>query len=115
MRITALRRGGLAVFGGHYDAHRDEATVTCRDGETEAVTIEYASPPSAITTTGTGISATTPSISGNKATLTLSALQDGGRLDIKATVGGEAHIVRIRARSQTGVDRYEFDLNLVGS
>lgn len=115
MRITALQRGGLAVYGGLYDAHRDEAVVQSRDGETEALTIEYASTPSAIATAPSGITTTVPAVSGNKATMTLSALQDGGYLDVTATVGGEARVVRIRARSQTGVDRYEFDLDLVGS
>jgi hypothetical protein len=115
MRITALSRGGLAVYGGLYDAHRDEAVVQTRDGETEAVTIEYASAPTAITTLASGITTTTPAASGSKATMTLSSLQDGGYLDITATVGGEARLVRIRARSQTGVDRYEFDNDLVGT
>jgi hypothetical protein len=115
MRITALARGGVSVYGGHYDPHRNEAIVSTRDDETEAVTIEYASAPTAITTLASGITTTTPAASGSKATMTLSALQDGGYLDITATVGGEARVVRIRARSQTSVDRYEFDNDLVGS
>lgn len=107
MRITALTRGGLAVYGGLYDPHKDEAVAQVRDGETLAVTIEYPSTPSAITTAGSGITTTTPAVSGLKATMTLSAVQDAGYLDVTATVGGEARTVRIRARSRTRVDRYE--------
>jgi hypothetical protein len=114
MRITALARGGLSVYGSLYDAHRDEAVIQCRDGETEAVTLEYPSAPSAITTTGSGITATAPVITGNAATLTLSGLQDVGRLDISATVGGETRIIRVRARSQTMIDRYSFSDEFVG-
>jgi hypothetical protein len=114
VRITALNRGGLAVFDGHYDPHRDEAIVEARDGETKAITIDYGSAPSALATSGSGITATAPTVSGTKATLTLSALQDNGRLDVTATVGGETRLVRIRARTQSVIDRYCFDGDLVG-
>lgn len=114
MRITALSRGGLGVFGGHYDPHRDEAIVTCRDGETEAVAVEYPSAPTSVSTAASGITATTPTISGNVVSLTLSGLNDGGHVDVTAAVGGAVRLVRIRARSQTTVDRYCFDDELIG-
>lgn len=114
MRITALSRGGLGVYGGHYDPHRDEAIVATRDGETEAVAIEYPSAPTSVTTTVSGVMATTPTISGNVVSLTLSGLNDGGHVDVIATVGGAVRLVRIRARSQTAVDRYCFDNELIG-
>lgn len=115
MRITALNRGGLAVFDGLYDAHRDEAVVQARDGETKSVTIDYGSAPSALATWGSGITTTAPAVSGTRATLTLSGLRDNGRLDVTATVNGETRLVRIRARSQNMIDRYTFDGDLIGS
>lgn len=97
MRITALNRGGLAVFQGHYDPHRDEAIITVHDGETRTLVIEYPSVPSSVSASGDGITATSPTVSGNKATTTLSGLDDGGSIDITATVQGQIRTVRIRA------------------
>lgn len=107
MRIAALNRGGLAVFGGDYDPHEGEAIVSARDGETVALTIEYPSAPSAMTKTESGISCTTPAISGVKATTTLSGIQDAGYVDITATVGGAARVIRVRGQANTDTDRYE--------
>lgn len=115
MRITALNRGGLSIFGGLYDAHRNEVAVQVRNGETEAVSIEYQSAPTAISTTSSGVTATTPAISGTKAKLTLSGLNDGGHIDITATVNGEIRTIRIRARSETWVDRYDCTPGLIGA
>jgi hypothetical protein len=114
VRITTLSRGGLSVFGGLYDPHKDEAVIHCRNGETLAVTVEYGATPSAITISASGITTTTPAISGTRATFTLSGMNDGGHIDIMATVNGSARLVRIRARSQTMVDRYCFDDELQG-
>lgn len=115
MRITALQRGGLAVYGGFYDPHANEAIVQVRDGESVGVTIEYPSAPSAITTAVSGATTTEPAISGVKAALTLSGLNDGGRVDITATVGGAQRTIRIRAESCTRPDRYDCDRDLIGS
>ncbi len=113
LRITALARGGLSVYGGLYDPHRDEAVIQVRDGETSAVVIEYPSAPTAVATTGTGITTTAPTVSGLKASLTLSGMTDGGRLDVTATVGGSARLIRIRARGCSPVDRYDCGSELV--
>lgn len=115
MRITVLARGGLAVYGGHYDPHHNEAIVLIRDGETVGVIIAYPTAPSAITTATSGATTTTPAITGTQASFTLSALQDEGRADITATVGGAKRKVRIRARSQIQLDRYDCGPNFVGS
>ena len=113
MRITALARGGLAVYGGHYDPHQDAAIATVRDGESVAVFIAYPTAPSAMSTSASGISATTPAVSGNSATLTLSGLQDCGYLDVLATVGGAIRTVRIRAKSQAYAARYGDEVELI--
>jgi hypothetical protein len=108
MRITALNRGGLAVYGGLYDPHLNEAVVSARDGETVALTIEYPSAPTSPSKTEDGVTCTTPTVvtGSNKVTATLSALQDGGYVDLSATVGGVTRTVRIRARTATSTDRY---------
>lgn len=107
MRITVHSRGGMSVYGGDYDPKCDQAYVQARDGETVALTIEYPSTPTAMAKAESGISATTPTISGLKATSTLSGIQDQGYVDITATVGGEARKVRIRGRADIETDRYE--------
>lgn len=109
MRITVLARGGLSVYGGHYDPHTDEAIVEGREGETVALTIEYPSAPTSPTKTADGIACTTPAVTSgtNKVTATLSSLQDGGYVDITATVGGASVTVRIRARVNSDADRYD--------
>lgn len=107
MRIFAQNRGGLAVFGGLYDPHTDEAVVRTRDGETVALTIEYPDTPTSPSKAESGITASEPSVSGSKVTTTLTALQDGGYIDFTATVGGQVRKVRVRARSGSSVDRYD--------
>lgn len=115
MRITALQRGGLAVYAGHYDPHRNEAVALVRDGESVAVTIDYPSAPSAITTSASGVTTTTPTVSGTKATLTLSALSDAGYIDITATVSAAPRVIRIRAKAYTQLDRYNCGPEFVGA
>lgn len=107
MRITFLARGGLSVYGGIYDPHRNEVVLYARDGETSAVTIEYPDAPTAATVALDGVGSTAPAISGNKVSLTLSGIQNGGKADITATIDGEARIVRIRGRAPAPVDRYD--------
>lgn len=107
MRISVLARGGLSVHGGDYDPKGDQAIVQTREGETVSLTIEYPSAPTAMTKAESGVSCTTPAISGSKATATLSGIQDEGYVDISATVGGERRVVRIRGRADVETDRYE--------
>lgn len=107
MRIFALARGGLAVFGGHYDPHADEAVVQVREGETVALTVEYVDVPSSMTASGSGITSTTPTVAGAQAALALSELRGGGYLDIEATVGGAVRKIRVRANSDTALDGYD--------
>jgi hypothetical protein len=109
MWITVLSRGGLAVYGGVYDPHLDAAVVTARDGETVPLIIDYPEAPSAPTKTESGISSTTPTVSGTKLTATLSAIQEEGYVDITATTGGAQRTVRIKGRSRSEVERYETD------
>lgn len=109
MRISVLNRGGLAVFGGHYDPHTNEATVLVRDGETVALVIEYPSAPTSPTKTASGVTCSTPTVvtSTNKVSATLSAMNDGGYVDISVTVAGATVKVRIRASTNTDVDGYD--------
>lgn len=107
MRITVLSRGGLAVYGGHYDPHRNEAVALVRDDETVPVTIDYQAAPSSPAATVSGLTCSTPAASGQKVTCTLSAMTDGAYADIAATVGGASRIVRIRAKSPAAIDKYE--------
>lgn len=108
MRVTVLNRGGLAVFGGHYDHHADAAIVTARDDETVALVIEYPSAPTAPSVSTSGLDCTTPAIvSGkNQITATLSGITECGYADITATVGGTQRIVRIKGKSPTWTERY---------
>lgn len=101
MRITVLNRGGLAVYGGHYDAKNDTAILETNQGETVVVQLEYASPPSSMAAREAGISSGAISISGNVATVTLTDIQVGGRIGITATVDGAARVVNI-ANGQGG-------------
>lgn len=107
MRITVFSRGGMSAYGADaYDPHTNEAVISARDGETIALTIEYPSAPTSPTTSSDGISATTPAISGNTITSTLSGVTDGGSIDITATVGGEVKTIRLRGRSPNETERY---------
>jgi hypothetical protein len=115
MRITALARGGVSVYGGHYDPHRNEAIVSTRDDEIIAVVIEYPSAPTSPTVTVSGMSATSPTVSGNKVSFTLSGISDAGRADVLATVGGEARKIVIRSEARSLTDRYEFGPDYIGS
>lgn len=107
MRVTVLSRGGLAVYGGHYDPHRNEACFDVRDGEGVAVTVEYPSAPTTPAIAVSGLTASAPTVSGNKITTTLTAIDDCGHADLTAVVGGVDRVVRLRARSPSPLDRYE--------
>lgn len=108
MRIYAMNRGGLSVFGGHYDPHRNEAIVLARDDvETVAVTIEYPSAPTSPSAGASSVTCSSIATNGNKLTFTLSSMNDGGYVDISATVGGAVRKVRIRARTSQYPDLYE--------
>jgi hypothetical protein len=107
MRITVLARGGLAVYGGHYDPHRNEACFDIRDGEEVAITVEYPSAPTTPSVAVSGVTASAPAISGAKVTLTLSDIQDCGYADLTSVVGGVDRTIRIRAGSPKSQDRYD--------
>lgn len=109
MRITVLNRGGLGVYGGHYDPHQDAAIVQARDDETVSLIIEYPLAPTSPTKTESGISCTTPTVSGSTITATLSDIQECGYVEITATVGGALRTVRIKGRAQTLAERYDTD------
>lgn len=107
LRITAHARGGLSVYGpGYYDAKRNEAVALTREDETLKVVIEHASAATSPAKETSGVTSSTPTVSNNQVSLTLSALQDNGYADITATVGGATSKVRIRAKTETTTDTY---------
>lgn len=96
LRITALNRGGLAVYGpGFYDPRNHQATITTLDGETLAVQIEYPSAPSSLIATESGMSVGSIAVSGNVASFLLSSIECGGSVSISGTVGGAERTVSI--------------------
>ena len=107
MRVTVLARGGLSVYGGHYDPHANEAVVLIREDETVALTIEYPTAPTSPSKTTDGLACSTPAVSSLKLTATLTGINDGGYADISATVGGVIKTVRVRARSTAQTDGYD--------
>jgi hypothetical protein len=106
MRISVLSRGGLAAYGASYDPKCDEIIANVRDGETISATIEYPSAPTSPTADTSGLTCSAPAISGNKLTFTLTAINDAGRADITATVGGATKTVRIVANQAAEPTRY---------
>jgi|GEM_PF-4681691 len=95
MRITVLRRGGLSVYGGSYDAKRNVAL--CDTANDQTVTIIY---PDAITSAsiqaGGGFDAGSVVVTDNKATFTISGT---GSLTVIATMGDERPTVTIEAET----------------
>lgn len=102
-----MSRGGLSIYGqGFYDPHADEAIIPARENETKRLTIDFGSAPTGVTKAESGISATTPTTSGNTITTTLSGIVDNGYVDFQATIGGEVRKVRVRGRSADQQDGY---------
>ena len=97
MRVSVLSRGGLAVFGGLYDPHADEAVFSFRDGETKSVLVAWPSTPTNVAAAASNITASTPTTSGLNTRLTLTNISEAGYVDISATVGGQTRTARIRA------------------
>jgi len=108
MRITIHNRGGFSVYGqGNYDPHTNEAIIPARENDTKRLVIDYPSAPTNIAVSESGISATTPTTSGNKITTTLSSIQCGGYVDITATSDYEVRTVRVRASANYDRDGYD--------
>ncbi|MDP1873647.1 hypothetical protein [Phenylobacterium sp.] len=95
MRIQVLARGGLSVYGADYDAKRNAATINPLEGETTPALIEYPSAPTSVSTEGSGLSATTPTVSGSQLSTTISG--ERGYVDIAATFGGARRTIRIQS------------------
>lgn len=101
MRIAALSRGGLAVFGGHYDARKNEAVNRGRD-ETVAVTIEYPSDVSDVTAKGCGLTVDDVTTNGSKVILVLTAIGHCAHAEVFATVAGALRVMKIRCEGHRG-------------
>ncbi len=94
MRITVLRRGGLAVYGGSYDARRDVAIADTANDQT--VKLVFPDTITALTITNSGLSNGSITISGKTATFTVSG---AGCLTAVATMGNERPSVTIEAET----------------
>lgn len=99
MRITVLRRGGLSVYGGSYDTRKSAAIADV--AMTQAVEVVFPDEIQAVTVSSDGASATTPTVSGKKASFTLSG---SGAVSLIATMGDERPAVRIETPRQGGND-----------
>ena len=99
MRITVLKRGGLSVYGGTYDAQ----TNTARTDTDQQQTVEMVFPETitALALTENGIDAGSVTISTTKATFTISG---SGSLECIATMGNERPKVTIQAESVSPSD-----------
>jgi len=95
MRITVLRRGGLSVFGGSYDAKRDMALANT--AAQQAVTVEFPASITSATLTPDGLTVGDDTVIDNKTTFTISG---EGSLLLIATMGDERPAVRIETPRQ---------------
>jgi len=92
MRITILKRGGLSVYGGFYDAKRNVAVA---DSATQqSVQLLYPETITALAITSDGLSAGPVTISGKTATFTITGQ---GWLEAVATMGSDRPSVTIEA------------------
>lgn len=99
MRITALKRGGLSVYGGTYDA-KDNVARTDTDQQ-QTVELVFPETITALALTERGIDAGSVTISTTKATFTISGT---GSLECVATMGSERPKVTIQAETQGSTD-----------
>jgi hypothetical protein len=97
MRIHVHAKGGLSVYGGHYDPRTNEATFLAREGDGVALTIEYPSAASAASIETSGLTASAASVTGSVLTATLTDIVSGGYADVIATFGGTVRTVRVVA------------------
>ena len=94
MRITVLKRGGLSVFGGTYDAKANVARTDTDQQQT--VELVFPSTITALALTENGIDAGSVTISTTKATFTISG---SGSLECVATMGSDRPKVTIQAEA----------------
>lgn len=94
MIVTVLQRGGLSVYGGSYDPKR-QVVITDTDQQ-QAVEINYPATISSAALSENGIDAGTPTVSGQKASFTISGT---GSLEIVAIMGSDRPKVVIEAES----------------
>lgn len=99
MRITVLRRGGLSVYGGSYDTRNNAAIADV--ATTQAVEVVFPDEIQAVTVSSDGATATTPTVSGKKASFTLSG---SGAVSLIATMGDERPAVRIETPRMSASD-----------
>lgn len=94
MRITVLKRGGLSVYGGTYDAQTNRAKTDTDQQQT--VELIFPETITALALTENGIDAGSVTISSPKATFTISG---SGSLECIATMGSERPKVVIEAET----------------
>lgn len=94
MRVTLLRRGGLSVYQGNYDAKRNVARTETDQQQT--VALVFPENITALALTENGIDAGTVTITDNKASFTISGT---GSLECIATMGSERPKIVIEAET----------------
>lgn len=94
MIITVLQRGGHAVYGGSYDPKR--RVVIADTDQQQSVEINYPTTITSVALSENGISAGTPTVSGQKASFTISGT---GSLEIVAIMGSDRPKVVIEAET----------------
>lgn len=95
MRVTVLKRGGLSVYGGWYDAKANRARTETDQQQT--VTLVFPETITALALTEDGIDAGTVTITDDQASFTISG---SGSLECVATMGSERPKVVIQAETQ---------------
>jgi hypothetical protein len=99
MRVAILKRGGLSVYGGTYDAKRNVAKTDTDQQQT--VELVFPEEITALSITEDGILSGSVTISTTKATFTISG---SGSLECIATMGNERPRVVIEAESVSPSD-----------
>ena len=99
MRVAILKRGGLSVYGGTYDAKRNVAKTDTDQQQT--VELVFPEEITALAVTEDGITSGTVTIATEKASFTISG---SGSLECIATMGNERPRVVIEAESVSSSD-----------
>lgn len=108
-QIFALDRGGFSAYGRCWFDPRCQSAIIQAADDVEAypISVTFQETVSSVTEDEDGITSTTPSVSGNGFTATLSAIQAGGRVDYLATLAsGVKRFLRVQASDRVRADDY---------
>lgn len=108
IHITALARGGYSAYGAaRYDARADMILIHAFDtDETRTLTVQWPEDIDSVTESEEGLTGTTPTISGDSFTATLSGLNNGARIKYLVTSDSGVRALEIIVN---GIDGCESD------